>query len=218
VDLLAYYHLEQGPRVPGRAGEKWTPSYAAFVLTRAGVAWLDLGPAGPIDEAVRLWRQAITTPPFVVPPDLPTKVRDLVWGPVRKSLPDGIRVVYVSPDAALTGVPWAAVPGDRPGTIVLEEYAVAVVPHGPALLDALWPQEVQTKPLAAVLAVGGVPYGAEPEPPGDRSAAGAGGRGQLPADPKKALSWPDLPGAKAEAERIAGRARDHKLSSSKGGG
>jgi CHAT domain-containing protein len=211
VDLLAYVRFEQDPRVPGRAGEKRTWSYTAFVVTRGGVVWLDLGPASPIHEAVRLWRQALTAPPFAAPPDLPAKVRELVWGPVRKYLPDGVKVVYVSPDAALTGVPWAAVPGDRPGTIVLEEFAVATVPHGPALLDALWPQDAKMNPPAAVLAVGGVPYGAEPESAGDPSTAATQTRGEPLTDPKKPLSWPDLPGAKAEAERIARRARDRKL-------
>ena len=36
---------------------------------------------------------------------------------------------------------WGAIPGDRRGTVLLEELAVAVVPHGPALLDALWPAD-----------------------------------------------------------------------------
>src|SRR5262249_27775585 len=91
------------------------------------------------------------------------------------------------------------------------EYAVAVVPHGPALLDALWPQDVKPNPPTSMLAVGGVPFGAEPEPAGDPSTAATRTRGEPLTDPKKPLSWPDLPGAKSEAEQVAKRAAGRRL-------
>jgi hypothetical protein len=65
----------------------------------------------------------------------------LAWAKVRKEIPKGVKVVYVSPDMALCRVPWAALLGDKPNTILLEDYAVAVVPHAAFLLDKLWPQD-----------------------------------------------------------------------------
>jgi CHAT domain-containing protein/tetratricopeptide (TPR) repeat protein len=212
VDLLAYTHFERAEKVPGQAVRKRTPSYTAFVVTRDAVHWVDLGPADKIDSAVRLWREALTTAADREPlPDLPLAVRERVWAPIRKFLPEGVKVVYIAPDAALTGVPWGAIPGDRRGTVLLEELAVAVVPHGPALLDALWPADPTRRRTAGMLAVGGVAYGDEPE---HRSGWGAAvvalgrsqTRGELPTDPKKQLVWSDLAGARVEAEQIRNRA------------
>jgi CHAT domain-containing protein/Tfp pilus assembly protein PilF len=211
ADMLAYTHFERDPNVPGEAGEKRTPSYAAFVLTRDGVHRVELGPAEPIDAAVRLWREAITTAPDKEPlPDLPRAVRDRVWEPIRKALPAGVKVVYVAPDAALTGLPWAALPGDKPGTVLLEELAVAVVPHGPALLDALWPADPTRRRTTGLLAVGGVAYSDEPVREHGWSAVAALARsrtrGEVPTDPSKAPVWGDLPGARGEAEQVRARA------------
>jgi CHAT domain-containing protein/tetratricopeptide (TPR) repeat protein len=209
VDLLAYTFAD-------KAGVKTTPSYAAFVITKDAVRWVELGPAGKIDSAVRLWREAITTAPDRAPlPDLPRAVRELVWEPIRKVLPDGVKVVYISPDAALTAVPWAALPGNKPGTVLLEELAVAVVPHGPALLDALW-EEKTRRTAAGLLSVGGVSYGEEPERLGGWTAdfgilARSRTRGELPTDPEKETLWKDLPGAKVEAEQVRTRAVGHGL-------
>ena len=64
----------------------------------------------------------------------------------RKELPDKVRVVYVSPDSVLWRVPWAALPGDKPKSILLEDYAIAVIPHAVFLLDKLWPPDVAKNP------------------------------------------------------------------------
>jgi CHAT domain-containing protein/tetratricopeptide (TPR) repeat protein len=218
IDLLAYTHLEQDPKVPGRDGWKRIPSYAAFVVTRDGIHWIELGPADPITGAVRRWRAAITTVPYREPPtDLARDVRARVWAPLRKVLPAQVKVVYLSPDAALSGVPWSALPGDKPGTVVLEELAVAVVPHGPALLEALKPLDTSRRRTAGLLAVGGVSYGAEPEPSGGGWGAAAVAlarfrtRGDLPTDPKRELAWTDLAGAKDEADQVRKRAAERGL-------
>jgi len=61
----------------------------------------------------------------------------LVWLPVAGLLPAGTSAVYLCPDGALARIPWAALPGGKPGAFLLEDYALAVVPHGPFLLDQL---------------------------------------------------------------------------------
>ena len=59
VDLLRYIRFEQDPKVKGRKGEKRTPHYVAFVVTRAAVTRVELGEAKPIEDALDLWRRAV---------------------------------------------------------------------------------------------------------------------------------------------------------------
>ena len=212
LDLLAWIRIEQDPKKPGRKGWKLTRRYLAFVVTRERIVWVDLGPADPIDKAVALWREAITAPPYKVSGDLPAKVRELTWAKLRKALPPGTRVVYLSPDLGLTRLPWSALPGDKPGTLVLEEFAVAVVPHGPFLLDHLWPQDPNPRHPQGLLAVGGVAYDDQPARPdpallakGDRFRDGPAVK------PGQKLSWGVLPSAAAEARQLAERAKRHQL-------
>jgi CHAT domain-containing protein/tetratricopeptide (TPR) repeat protein len=196
VDFLAYTRMSRDPGAAGPKGDSGTRCYAAFVVSRDAVRWIDLGPAKPVEDNVGFWLDAITGPTGRVPADLPGRVRDLVWAKVRAAFPTGTRRVYVAPDLALTGLPWVALPGDRPGTVVLEEFAVGVVPHGPALLDGLWaPDAAPAADRARALVVGGVDFGPAPAP-----VAGAG--------PK---AWVPLPGAKAEAEGVAALARGRNL-------
>jgi CHAT domain-containing protein len=180
VDYLRWALHEYDLQRPGRAGVKWSHRYLAFVLTRDKVAWLDLGDAVPIEQAINAWRAAITAGKDI-DAELPGKVRALVWAKVRAELPAHIKQLYVCPDLALCRVPWAALPGDRPGTVLLEEYAIATIPHAPFLLDRLWPRDAPPKRPTDVLTVGGVAYG---DVPGQQS------------------GWPALPGAAAEAQGV----------------
>lgn len=212
IDVLAYTLWEQNPQSPGDAGRTETLSYTAFVVTRDKVAWVDLGPAKPVEEAVGLWRRAITGSKEV-PADLPARVRKLVWDPVRAALPAGTKTVYVVPDTALTGLPWAAIPGDKPNTILLDDFAVATLPHAPYLLDKLWPQDPRPNPPAGLLAVGGVGFADDPARPGLWAAlrsAGPRARDAAVKDGAK-LEWKALPGTAAEANGLASLAAGRKI-------
>jgi tetratricopeptide (TPR) repeat protein len=211
VDLLAYILNEQDPNVPGERGKKRTWRFLAFVVSRDAIRWVDLGPAKPINEAIALWREAITTPPYAIASDLPARVRDLVWAPLRREFPDGTRVVYLSPDMYLSRVPWAALPGDRPGHLVLEEFAVAVVPHGPFLLDQLWPLDPAPRQAQQVLVAGGVAYGDAPRPADADPTLVAESRSAPALKPGQPLAWGRLPAAEDEARAVAARAARHKL-------
>ena len=53
VDFVRYAYLEHNPKVPGKAGDRSTESYVAFVLRHgAAVAHVELGRATPIHRAV----------------------------------------------------------------------------------------------------------------------------------------------------------------------
>jgi CHAT domain-containing protein/tetratricopeptide (TPR) repeat protein len=206
VDFLRWTWFEQDAKVPGWDGIQWTVRYLAFVLTRDKVIWLDLGAAEPIETAVTAWREAITGGKDI-PRELPAKVRKLVWEQIRKELPEQVQQVYLCPDLALCRVPWAALPGDRPDTILLEDYAIATIPHAVFLLDKLWPQEAVTKRSAEVLAVGGVAYDAALPAP-DKVAVN---RGAPLLKPGQAPGWAALPGTAAEVGGVRGVARKKDL-------
>jgi CHAT domain-containing protein len=206
VDFLRWTLLEQDPKVPGWKGAKATFRYLAFVVTKDKVTWLDLGEAGPIEAAITAWREAITAGQDI-PPEFPAKVRELVWAKVRKELPAQVKVVYACPDLALCRVPWAALPGDKPGTILLEEYVLATIPHAVFLLDKLWPQDASPKRPTDVLAVGGVAYDAAVPAPGKV----AGHRGDPLLRPGQPLGWTALPAAAAEVGGVRGAARRKDL-------
>jgi CHAT domain-containing protein len=213
VDFLRYTWLEQDPKRPGKGGEKRTDSYLAFVAAKEKVAQIDLGPAAPLEDAIAAWRAAITGGGDV-PPALPARVRELAWAKVRQAIPAGVKAVYVAPDAALCRLPWAALPGDRPGTILLEDYAVAVVPHAPFLLDKLWPPDPPTSRPTEALVVGGVAYDAEAPAPAQLALD----RGDLPVRSGQKAMWPALVGTAAEAKGVAAAATAKKLTARTLGG
>src|SRR5262249_54181568 len=141
IDLIRYHHFAKGKRDQLR--------YVAFVLSGQGqVRRVELGPAEPIDQAVDLWRQAgsgwLATLKSDVQRQLQdnanqkaTELRRRVWAQRAKHLPQGTRAVYLAPDGNLARFAFAALPGSKPGTVLLEELTIAHVPHGPFLLERL---------------------------------------------------------------------------------
>ncbi len=208
VDIIRCTLFEFDKNTPGIAGETQTACYLAFVVTKDKVAWVDLDTAANIEPAVTAWREAITGGKDI-PAALPAKVRELVWDKVRKELPATIKTVYVCPDAALCRVPWGALPGDKPGTILLEDFAVATIPHAPFLLDKLWPQDPLKNPPTGALVVGGVKYDAELAPPAPNAVASRSGDPLV--KPGAKLGWSYLPGTAAEATGVFGAATAKKL-------
>src|SRR5579883_1764922 len=207
VDFLQYTFFEFDSQTD-RGAWKLTSRYLAFVLTRDKIAWTDLGTAEQIDEAVNVWREAIVRRKQV-PAEFPNKVRNLVWEKVGKELPANIKTFYICPDATLCKVPWAALPGAKPGTILLEEYAIATIPHVPFLLDKLLPQDPRKNPPTSALVVGGVKYDAELAIPTKNA-------GSRPGDPLVKsganISWDTLPGTALEANGVFTAAERKKLS------
>jgi CHAT domain-containing protein len=108
-------------------------------------------------------------------------LRERVWLPVSRHL-GGARLVLLSPDGELAALPFAALPGSKPGSYLIEEVAFAHLTSGRQLL--LPPQ---AHPEAGgLLALGGADFG------------------KLPSSGKAApRSWSALPGAELEARRVA---------------
>jgi CHAT domain-containing protein len=169
LDLVRYSSFEQDPKGAGSEGWRSTPCYVAF-LVQAGrsIERVELGEAAPIEQAIETWRRAIE-----LRTDSPAanRLRRLLWDPLAEKLAAGTEAVYLAPDGALTRLPWAALPGRRPGTALLEDYTIGIVEHGPHLLAALRRPHSPPDHAGTLLAVGGVRYddtpASTPPPKGD---------------------------------------------------
>ena len=127
------------------------------------------------------------------------ELRRLIWEPIERQLPPGTKTVYLCPDDKLTSLPWAALPGRMVGTVLLEEYGLAIVPNGQFLLQQLTSTPQSADPLGQFLALGGVAYDSKPveiAPRPEWLATRDAVRGE------KQLYWPPLPGTKQELETV----------------
>jgi len=165
VDLFEYgrYQLQaKGQQVRQRR-------LTAFVLRPdQSVVRLDLGPAEPIRQAVTEWRKHFGLGEAGTAAG--KQLRRLVWKPLEQHL-GSVSTVLISPDGVLGKLPWAALPGRKPDSYLLEERAVAILPIPQQL-----PQMLQRSPAPAddtpsLLLVGDVDYGADPGRPGTAVAA-----------------------------------------------
>ncbi|WP_013630017.1 CHAT domain-containing protein [Rubinisphaera brasiliensis] len=164
-----------------KAGEwKSTRSLLAFVV-RPGlpVQLIPLGPVAPVSEAIDVWRVAFgMSDPGRQAGAL---LRQRVWEPLLPALGDA-ETMLISPDGVLGRLPFAALPGKEPGTYLLEDHKLALVPVPqliPALVNAHGKQQLQHD----LLLMGGIDYNKrddrdskQPKPrrrtkPGDRRGA-----------------------------------------------
>jgi CHAT domain-containing protein/Tfp pilus assembly protein PilF len=118
-------------------------------------------------------------------------LKKLIWSPLEKHL-EGTKVVLISPDSVLGTVPFAALPGKKPGTYLIEELAVAVVPVPQALPEMMKRKEGRLAP--SLLVAAGLRYD-----PDEKAAALAAGPDERSAPRTGRESFTRLPATKAEA-------------------
>jgi CHAT domain-containing protein/tetratricopeptide (TPR) repeat protein len=163
IDLLEYSH-HTPPK--GKREGKAQMHLLAFVVRRGQpIRRLDLGAVQPIRRAVASWRSASGAGKE----DAGKELRRLLWLPLAKHL-KGVKTVLLSPDGSSARLPWGALPGARPGSCLLEETALAVVPV-PRLLPEMGSAFAGASP--SLLVVGDVDYAADPgrsRSGGDRAA------------------------------------------------
>jgi tetratricopeptide (TPR) repeat protein/CHAT domain-containing protein len=211
VQFVAPCHLNP----PDDNPEKCQPdaNYDAFILRRSdtpqgySVAWVDLGAAKPISDAITDWRanfkeRAAPKSSSSAPPE--RVLRQRLWDPLEPHL-TGCSTVYLLPDGDLNFIPWAALPGRQPNTCLLEDYALATASHGQQLCAAF----AETERLSErVLLVGGVNYQDSPTGrPTEKStllAAESPAESELrrSAAMEQRLVWAPLPGTAAETAAI----------------
>jgi CHAT domain-containing protein/Tfp pilus assembly protein PilF len=175
--------------------------YAAFILCPdRAVRRAELGQAAPIEAALAAWRKDIAEGLSSVAAE---RLRHRLWEPLEKQLPAGTDTIYLCPEGPLSRLPWAALPGSRKGSVLLEDYALALVPHGPFLLDQLRAPH-KTPGAGLLLALGGVAYDRDPDPlhqPKDQRPAPRPDRGG------QSGPWRELPGSARELDEVVALAK-----------
>jgi CHAT domain-containing protein len=180
VDFLDYVHSSPSATKKGRW--EYESRLLAFVLRRERPPVLvPLGSAKGIDAAVRAWRRAVQA--HQSPEAAAAELSRRVWRPLEKHL-GGVERVLIAPDGVLTGLSFAALPGRKAGTYLLEDVALGYVTSGRQLLEAAAKDD--GPPGRGLLAVGGLDYGAVKARPGAAAKQGYG----------------YLPGTRLEAERV----------------
>ena len=157
IDLFVYLHTIRPEG--GKGSFRRELRLVAFVVRPdRPVALVSLGPVRPMDEAIKRWHRALAGNKMNDAWAAAAAVSRLAWDPLRPHL-DGVRTALVVPDGGLAQFPFAALPGSRPGTYLLEDLAIGYVTSGRQLV------ETRVAPAIAsgrgLLAVGGVDFQAD---------------------------------------------------------
>ena len=209
IDYLEYQHSSMPASGKGlRVREQ---RLVAFVVRKdRPIERFELGPIAAVSAAIDSWRkniqldviEPVADPPPARFPGAPDHfLKDRLWTPLKKSLA-GATTVLVSPDGVLNQIPLAALPGEKPGTYLIEELTIVNVPV-PRLLPFLLAHPKRQGPALpddqSMLLVGNVQYGGDPGHPDGvmvaaRSAVRGGDFGPL--------SFTELPGFVTESTAI----------------
>jgi CHAT domain-containing protein/Tfp pilus assembly protein PilF len=198
---------------------------AAFVICRdRPVVSIDLGPAERLSQAVDVWRARQLGGPAAGSPaakrfdetlaawknvhadaDPAQMLREWVWDKLPAELldPGQTPTVIVSPDGALDRFPWAVLPGPKPGSYLLEEQGISVIPVARELPEILASQNKLAAAPASLLLVGDINYDGDPGVP-VASAASHRWERAIRAGEK---TWPKLTNTSMEVATIERRFR-----------
>ena len=149
LDYLRYSHSTLNPKTHGIDHQD---RYLAVYMDREHYGIAHLGEAEAIDQAVTAFRNTISQP------DAPkeriratgTNLRKMILDPVLVSNAASSDSLIVAPDAALHSVAFAALPGYKSGSYLVEEYGISYASSGKDLIR--WQQPRKTN--HALLVVG----------------------------------------------------------------
>ena len=156
VDFLQYTHTK--PSEENKGVLEFTPSILAVVARRQGEPVLiELGPKAGLAEAIDQWRET-----FGMSSDgkkAGAAIRKQIWEPLLNQIEDA-KTVLVSTDGVLGRLPIAALPGKEPGTYLIEDHRIALIPV-PQLLPVLVNAEGTKELTRELLLLGDVDYDAD---------------------------------------------------------
>ena len=114
-----------------------TAKYVAFVLAHGRpVERVELGNAAMIETDLENWRTDIKLFRDREGPSA-GKLRRALWEAVESHFPRDTTTVVISPDAALSRIPWAALPGPQGCPRLIEQYTILTAANGPELLECV---------------------------------------------------------------------------------
>jgi CHAT domain-containing protein/Tfp pilus assembly protein PilF len=125
VDFLVYNRFTPANKEQ-QTKESWE-EHLLVHLVRADqeIRAIDLGPVDSLNEWVQTWRRDFGQSREAS--EAAGKLRERIWLPIEEHLAD-VHTVYVSPDGVLGQFPLAALPGKNPGSYLLEELAIVMLP------------------------------------------------------------------------------------------
>jgi CHAT domain-containing protein len=199
VDLIEYSHILQpsADTAVGKDGELARERRLLAFVVRKGqpVAIHELSPADKIEKLVDACRDLWLRGKRAADTDPATDLRAAVWEPLVANL-DGAETVLVSPDGAANRLPLAALPGKEPGTYLIEDVALAIVPAPQLLGDLLAGASAKAGAAPKMLLVGNVDFGADPGSTASTRRSAAAARGGKPSD------FGQLPGTAREVKAV----------------
>ncbi len=207
VDVLQYtdFRRDQDGRLP-------ESRLLAFVIRRDHQpVRIDLGPSEPIARAIDGWRAAFGQPGSpITRPDvrLQDRLVERVWQPLAQHL-QGVENILIAPDGPLCWFPPAAFPGERPGSYLIEQFAVGYVTSGLHLAETLQPPTQPPVPGGLLLA-GDIDYQAEVAAAATESTAWEFGGRVAMIEPATRDGFEPLPGTGLEVSNIAALAAQIK--------
>jgi CHAT domain-containing protein len=158
VDFVEYSYKRPADK---KAGSKPTSErrLVAFVVTPdRPVEMVSLRTMQPIDEAIETWR--VTFGMSADGAGAARRLRERLWAPLEEKLHE-TKIVLISPDGALSRLPFGALPGKTPGSYLIEDFTFAVVPV-PQLIPQLVREEGRKQLRKKLLLLGNVDYDAPP--------------------------------------------------------
>jgi CHAT domain-containing protein/tetratricopeptide (TPR) repeat protein len=174
---------------------------AAFVVTRNKLQRVELKEIKPLAEAVQEFRASLKRGQPLKGKNDPARVlREKLLDPLDEHL-TGAKLILIAPDGPLNQLPFAALPGRKQGSYLLEEVALAMVPVPQMLPELLAPASGAKDSPPSLLVLGDVDFDAVPaksdKPVADPGILALGGERS-----GRNFQWKRLPGTAAEMEMI----------------
>ena len=121
VDFVEYWHYTPADKKSGSKATSERRLLAFVVAPDRPVEMVPLGAMQPINEAIETWR--VTFGMSAEGAAAARLLRERLWAPMEEKL-HGAKIVLISPDGALSRLPFGALPGKTPGTYLIEERSV----------------------------------------------------------------------------------------------
>ena len=162
VDFWEYSQL-MPPTENKPAPTQFERRLVAFIVRpdKPSVTLVPLGAVKPLAQAIGTWRKTFGQSTEAA--QAGQLLRERLWTPLEPHLTDA-KMVLVSPDGVLGRFPLIALPGDKPGSYLLEQRALAIAPV-PQGIASLLKEKDSNRPAVAgnLLVLGDVDYDALPD-------------------------------------------------------
>ena len=194
VDFLQFAHTKQK-----KAEGDWvytTTMLATIVKRDRELQLIDLGSVAQLTKTIDTWRATKGTSEEARQAGI--AIRKQIWEPLLEHI-NGANTILISADGVLGQMPLAALPGKEPGTYLIEDHRIAMIPV-PRMIPELVEVERSSESKGELLLLGDVDY--EASPAGDLSSDKQEQAGENSPTQVIKERFTELPGAADEVAAI----------------